>query len=312
MSGPVGILPVLKPPGPSSHQVVEMIRHVLGRGTRVGHAGTLDPEAGGVLPICVGAATRLADYLQAPPKVYRFELVLGVVTDTQDATGCTVAIGDTSTVSAERLRAALAAFTGQVPQQAPLYSARHHQGRRLYAIAREGGQAPRPEFQVVIWDFQLLRWTPPAATPPVALCEVCCGSGTYVRALCEDVGRSLGCGGHMGALLRCAAGGIVASECWSLEEIVAAARDGDVERLLLPGAQALDFLPAVTLDEGDAAAIRHGRAPGRRRSDGPDGVQTVRLLDERGGLLAVAVRRIDGDLADFKLEKVLVADEGRG
>ncbi len=310
MSAGDGILPVLKPPGPSSSQVVQAVRTLFGRGSRVGHAGTLDPEAAGVLPICVGSATRLAEYLQRPAKVYRFELVLGIATDTQDATGRVVTVGATDVVSEDSVRAALAPFCGRIVQRAPMYSARHHDGRRLYEIARAGGQAPRPEFHVQVWNLQLLHWSRPMSLPPVALCEVRCSSGTYVRALCDDIGRHLGCGAHMGALLRCAAAGIPASACCTVEEIESAARDGKVADLLIPGAAALEFLPAVTVDDGDAAAVRYGRAPGRRRQAGADGAQTVRVLDGQGRLLAIASQRTQANVAEFVLEKVLVSDGG--
>ena len=310
MSAEDGVLPLLKPPGPSSHQVVQAVRRLFGRRTRVGHAGTLDPEAAGVLPICVGPATRLAEYLQRPAKVYRFEVILGAATDTQDATGRVVSIGATDTLCAERLRAVLSCFRGTILQRAPLYSARHHAGRRLYEIAREGGQVSRPEFPVHIENLRLLRWERPGADRAVALCEVVCGSGTYVRSLCEEIGRELGCGGHMGALLRCSAGGIPARACWTLEEIEAAARDGKATALLLPGADALGFMPAVTVDEDDAAGLRHGQAPGRRRRPGPDGTRTTRILDGNGRLLAVASIRTEANVAEFVLEKVLVTDGG--
>ncbi len=305
-----GILPVCKAPGPTSQQVVAAVRR-LARGLRAGHAGTLDPAAAGVLPVCVGAATRLADYLHLPPKEYRFELILGVETDTQDATGRIVAEADASALDAAALAAVLPRFVGTVRQRPPLYSARHHEGRRLHELARGGG-APGPEVlperPVRIESLALLRWTPGRRAR--ALCAVVCGAGTYVRSLCADVGRALGPGACMGALVRHRAGGFAAEECRTLEEIAAAAQHGGLADLVLSPARALAFLPAVVVDPAEALAVGHGRPPRPRSAAGgepPSWQGPVRVCGEDGRLLAVARRTLAEGAAVFTLECVLPA-----
>lgn len=299
MIAPVGLLPLLKPPGPSSQQVVAAVRRWAGRGVRVGHAGTLDPAAAGVLPVCLGAATRLAEYLQIPAKGYRFELVLGQETDTQDGTGRLLAVRDASVVTRAALEAVLATYRGERSQRVPAYSARHHDGRRLYEYARLGVEAPAPLATVRIDRLQLLHWSPgPVAR---ALCDLRCGGGTYVRALCAEIGAALGVGAHMGHLVRTAAGGLAAAECRTLEELEAGAAPG-----ILSPAEALAFLPAVTADPAEARAVATGRPPGRRRAgpELPPGL--VRVLDADGVLLAVARCAAGDGVLDFRLEKVLV------
>ena len=298
-----GVLPLLKPPGPSSHQVVASVRHGLGRRWRVGHTGTLDPGAAGVLPMCVGSATRLAQYLQIPHKAYRFELVLGQATDTGDGTGRMVGGADASGLRREQVEAALRGFVGDIRQQAPLHSARHVAGKRLYAYARAGESPPLPEIAVHVQRLALLGWVP--GHPARGLCDVLCGSGTYVRSLCADIGAALGVGGHMGHLVRYSAGGIRAEQCITLEEFDTTLQDGGwVDRCLSP-AEALAFLPTLTIDPAEAVALRHGRAPGRRRAAPGDAPGLVRVLDDRDELLAVARRSIAAGTATCTLETVL-------
>ena len=305
-TAPCGLLPVCKPPGPTSAQVVAAVRRLFGRDVRVGHAGTLDPAAAGVLPICVGAATRLAEYLHLPAKEYRFELVLGLETDTQDATGRILAEHDACGLDGAQVAAALAALVGTITQRPPLHSARHHQGRRLYEYAREG-QAVEPASATVRIDaLRLLSFAP--GHPARALCALVCGSGTYVRAVCADVGAALGTGGHMGVLVRHRAGGLCGSECRTLEELEAEAQHGGLHGLLRTPAEALGFLPALALPWPEAEAVLHGRPPGRRRATPgePDGA--LRLLHADGRLIAVATRRVQDGVTGFVLERVMPAD----
>jgi tRNA pseudouridine55 synthase len=286
--------------------VVAALRRLCPRGARVGHAGTLDPAAAGVLPVCLGPATRLADYLHLPPKEYRFELVLGLETDTQDTSGATVAERDASGVTAGAVAAALRPFLGTVRQRPPAYSARHVGGRRLHELAR-AGHAPEPEAlperEVQIFELRLLRFRPgPRAR---ALCALVCGSGTYVRSLCAEVGAALGPGGCAGALVRVRAGGLRAAECPTLEEIASAVPHGGWRALLRSPARALWFLPAVELEAGAARGVRDGRPPAPRPADPGERPGPVRLLGPGGELLAVARREVSGGRAAFALERVL-------
>lgn len=282
------------------------VRRLCPRGLRVGHAGTLDPAAAGVLPVCLGPATRLADYLHLPPKAYRFELVLGLETDTLDLAGAPVAERDAGGLTAEAVAEALRPFRGTIRQRPPLYSARHAGGRRLHERARAGESVPEediPAREVRIDDLRLLRFRPGRRAS--ALCELVCGSGTYVRSLCRDVGAALGTGGCTGVLVRLRSGGLTAAECRTLEEIAAAAPHGAWPHLLRAPAQALGFLPAVALEAGEAGAVRRGRPPEPRPRGARDGDGPVRLLGPDGALLAVARRETAGERMGFRLECVL-------
>ena len=291
---------MLKPPGPTSAQFVAAVRRRLGRHVRIGHAGTLDPGAAGVLPLCLGTSTRLTEYLQLPLKGYRFELILGADTDTQDAQGRVLAQRSATGVERQALEAVLAGLVGEGMQQVPLYSARRVDGRRLYSYARSGQSVSTPEVPVRIAALQLLAWSP--GEHARALCDVRCGSGTYVRALCARIGVRLDVGGHMGHLIRYAAGGLQSDACLTLEEWEAAPADG-LESLCLEPAGALAFLPGLTLDPVEADGVRHGRPPGPRRSADTPGL--LRLLDSAGHLLAVGRRTLEDGVATFALEKVL-------
>ncbi len=304
MSAPAAVLPLLKPPGPSSHQVVQAVRRRLGAGLRVGHAGTLDPAAAGVLPLCIGAATRLTAYLQIPSKAYRFELVLGQETDTQDATGRVLGRADARGITRTAIEGVMCALVGDVRQMVPLYSARRLGGRRLYEYARSGVAASLPEISVRIEHLALVDWRP--GNPARGLCDVRCSSGTYVRALCADIGRRLGVGAYMGHLVRYAAGGLDATVCVTLEEWEAAVREGRWRERCISPAAALGFLPAVTADPVEVEAVAHGRPPGRRRAGAGEEPGLVRILAGDGRLLAVARRTVEDGVTGFILERVLV------
>lgn len=280
-----GILPVLKPPGPSSQQVVRAVAAMVGGGVRAGHAGTLDPAAAGVLLVGLGEATRILGFLQGGDKRYRFELVLGVETDTQDATGHVVRRRDTLGLGRADLERVLAEHVGRIRQRAPLHSARHVGGRRLYSYARQGEAVEAPEFEVDVHALRLLDFR--AGTPALALCDLCCGAGTYVRALASAIGARLGTGGHAGMLLRLGAGGVTVDRCHTIEEIGQATSLGRLNTLVQTPAEALGFLPAVLLTRLEAERVRHGIAPVIAADGAPE---LVRLLGPDGDLVAVAAR----------------------
>jgi tRNA pseudouridine55 synthase len=308
-----GVLAVLKPPGPTSHDVVERIRRWTGV-RRVGHAGTLDPPAAGVLPVLLGGATRVADYLHLPPKVYRFLLVLGEVTETLDQAGPVRRRTSAAHLSRADLEAVLPRFVGPLVQEVPAYAARRVEGRRLYAWARqERDPGPRPLAACTVHRLDVLAWR--GGERAEALCEVVASRGTYVRALARDIGEALGVGGHVGALIRVAAGGFTLADAVPLEELAASVEDGDLPGLRSP-AEALGFLPAVVVGGREAAGVRHGRPPAPRPrppAPDPEGLAPearglVRVLDPEGTLLAVA--RWHGPPAGpgrLTLERVLAA-----
>lgn len=278
-----GVLVVDKPAGPTSHDVVDRVRKAFGL-RRVGHTGTLDPFATGVLAVCLGRATRLARFLGEGDKLYRATVRLGFATTTDDATGEPVGEPRRVRVEPEALRAALARLTGALEQVPPAYSAKRVSGRRLYELARRGQVGARPAAAVTIHAITAL-----AAEEDRVELEVRCSPGTYVRALARDLGDILGVGGHLTALRRLRSG------AFGLEEAVAADAVGPASReAVIPLSGLLREMPAVRVGAEGWKAIRHGRALGRTLvvegfPDRPAG--RVRVVGEDGQLLALAVPR---------------------
>jgi tRNA pseudouridine55 synthase len=247
-----GILIADKGGGVTSFQVVAHLRRVL-RVPKVGHGGTLDPMATGVLPILLGEATKLTAYLQAHDKEYEAIVRLGRETDTLDATGRVTAERPVPPLTLDRLRAALTAFEGEIEQVPPMFSALHVGGRRLHELARAGVEVARPPRRVRIDRIEMLDWTPPRLAIRVA-----CGSGTYIRTLAADLGGALGCGGSLDALRRTRLGpfALTTAVDWDL------LRSGTAEQLAAhvePPDHAVLHLPAVRLDEASAQRLRHGQ-----------------------------------------------------
>ena len=253
-----GFLNVLKPPGMTSAQVVGFVRRLM-CGGKVGHAGTLDPEAAGVLPLMAGKAARLFDYLQDKEKAYVAEVAFGCATDTQDAQGIPLErSGNCPTEQA--IRDALPGFAGTIWQRPPMFSAIKQDGKRLYALAREGKQAEVPKRQVTVHGLSLLGTTERYG----ALLSVQCSKGFYVRTLCHDLGQALGCPAHMRFLLRTRSGVFTLETAKTLESLEAAARQGKLEDMLLPPEVALGHLHHVQVPQRFYAAFSHGgRLPWR-------------------------------------------------
>jgi tRNA pseudouridine55 synthase len=248
-----GLLLADKGPGVTSFQVVAQLRRVLGV-PKVGHGGTLDPMATGLLPILLGPATKLTRYLQVQDKEYVATIRLGVETDTLDATGRVTAERPVPPLDPATLRAALARFEGEIDQVPPMFSALHVDGRRLHELARAGVEVARAPRRVRIDRIELLEWAPPRLTVRVA-----CGKGTYVRSLAADLGQALGSGAHLESLRRTRLGPFLLADAvpW------AAIRDGDVATLrarILPADRAVAHLPAVRLDEAAARRVQQGQA----------------------------------------------------
>ncbi|MFC0081834.1 tRNA pseudouridine(55) synthase TruB [Aciditerrimonas ferrireducens] len=275
-----GVLVVDKPAGMTSHDVVARCRRVLGT-RRVGHAGTLDPDATGVLLVGVGRCTRLLRFLGGLGKVYQGEVVLGVATTTLDASGEVTARFDMRDVSLTEVQAAAASLTGLIEQVPPMVSAVKVAGRRLHELARQGLEVPRPPRRVRVDRFTVA----PTAEAGVFRIEVACSSGTYVRSLAADLGSSLGGGAHLRSLRRLAVGSFGVEEALALDEVGPAR--------LLSAAQAARDLDRVVVDGALAERVRHGRPLDRvvvgARGEGPFGV-----LDPEGVLLAV-YQAGDGD-----------------
>lgn len=276
--GPDGVAVVDKPAGWTSHDVVAKARGLLGT-RKVGHAGTLDPDATGVLVLGVGRATRLLRFLSAHGKRYTGEVVLGTATTTLDASGEVTGTWDMREVTPADVRAAAATLTGEIDQVPPMVSAKRVGGRRLHALAREGVEVERPPVRVRVDTFAVGDPVEPGVYP----IEVACSAGTYVRSLAADLGAALGGGAHLRALRRLASGPFGIDEAVPLDELAP-------ERLL-PPVEALRGCPRARVDDEVAALVRNGRVLERRRlgigapGAGDDGPWAV--VDGAGALLAV-------------------------
>jgi tRNA pseudouridine55 synthase len=251
-----GILNLDKPRGPTSHDIIDRVRRLTGI-RRVGHAGTLDPMATGVLLVCIGKATRVSEYLMAGQKVYRARARLGITTDTYDAEGQVVASApvDPVDVSRTEVEAALARFRGTIEQVPPMYSALKREGKPLHKLARQGVEVKREPRQVAISRLELTEWEPPECT-----LEVTCSPGTYVRALVHDLGQALGCGAHLTGLARLASGGFRLEDAVTLDAFAKAAAEGRWPGLLHPVDAALAHFPALHLDAAAARRLCSGQA----------------------------------------------------
>ncbi len=277
-----GILNVDKPPGMTSHDVVDEIRCLAGQ-RKVGHAGTLDPMATGVLLVCLGPATRVAEYLMQGRKRYLATIVLGTTTDTFDADGAIVSSGGASDFSYSEIEAALTRFVGHIEQVPPMYSAVKREGQPLYKLARQGKtieRAPRP---VQIDAIDLLDWTAPTLS-----IEVACSAGTYIRSLAHDLGQQLGGGAYLDALVRLSSGRFALEDATSLERLAEAFEHGQETRYLLPLDEAFFDWPAAVVGTEAARRIVHGQAVTLADSLGSEGGGIMaRAYDLEGTFLAI-------------------------
>lgn len=252
-----GILVVNKPAGMTSHQVVGKARRILGI-KKIGHTGTLDPDVCGVLPICIGMATRVAEYLLDQSKAYRGEVTFGMSTDTQDASGEALEVVDHVQLTEEQIRSAFAAFQGPILQKPPAYSAIKIDGKRAYDLARKGEEVDIPAREVTIYDLKILETELNLAHPKVRF-DVECSKGTYVRTLCHDLGVKLGVPAHMSSLLRTRSGPFTLEQALTFEQIEAYVENGTIEQHLLPMQSALPHLPVNTIPEVLERRVNNGR-----------------------------------------------------
>lgn len=291
-----GVLVVNKPAGWTSHDVVARARVLLGV-AKIGHTGTLDPAATGVLVLCLGKATRIAEYLVNADKEYRAVLRLGVATDTQDATGTVIAEAGGALPDRAAIEAVMGRFVGQHRQVPPMYSAVKIQGVPLYKSARAGRTVDRPAREYTVHSLQILSITPPvesATAPPTTIdvtFDVVCSKGTYVRTLCADIGEALGVGGHLAGLERRRAGRFGIEDALTLDDLAALAGREAVGTRLHALADVLDGVPVLTLDQRAADGVRHGVAVPAAQVIGMEGQweagACVRLQAADGRLLAI-------------------------
>ena len=251
---PHGILNINKPTGWTSHDVVAKVRGILGT-RRVGHAGTLDPLATGVLVVCVGKATRVAEYLMASEKQYRAVIQLGITTDTYDADGRITSQMPVPALSESDLHRALTHFSGEIQQVPPVYSAIKHDGVPLHRRARRGEQVQPSPRTITIHEIALLKWNAPNLT-----IEVTCGAGTYVRSLSHDLGQILGCGAVLTDLVRTRSGSFRLQDAITLETLANAMEAGRLAGHLHPLKSALTSLTRVPADETTTTRLAHGIA----------------------------------------------------
>lgn len=259
-----GILNIYKPSGPTSHDVVAQVRRLL-RLRRVGHAGTLDPAAEGVLLLFVGRATRFIQFLSDADKEYIGEVLFGVATTTLDSQGEVTATADASSLTSQQVAALLPRFVGEIEQLAPMYSAVHYQGQRLYELARRGEEVERKPRRVTVHTLEILDFTPgPKAR---ARLRIVCSKGTYIRSLAADLGAALGFPAHLAALIRTRIGPFTLQDALPLDQLAAwvAQREqtpnrGEPvwQRYLWPTRTAVAHLPVVVLSGERLERIRHG------------------------------------------------------
>ncbi len=279
-----GIVVVDKPGGISSAGVVARIKDMFGA-RKVGHAGTLDPAATGVLICCLNQATRLSRFFLKGDKVYEAELTLGTVTDTQDATGAVVAQHPIGNLSEQRIRKVADSFVGAIDQVPPVFSALKHRGTPLYKLARRGAAVQKPARSVRIYSLAVSQ-----VRLPTVRFSVSCSSGTYIRTLCADMGRRLGCGGHLAALCRTASSGYPIDEALGLEVLAVRAEQGRLAETVIPMNAALWFLPSMVVDASLAKRIQNGGQLAAADLPGlppPSDQGRFKVLSPEGRLIAV-------------------------
>ncbi|MDD5189854.1 MAG: tRNA pseudouridine(55) synthase TruB [Dehalococcoidales bacterium] len=291
-----GILNINKPTGKTSYAVVAMVKRLTGE-KRVGHAGTLDPNASGVLPICIGQATRLVEYLMLTTKTYLAEIELGISTDTYDKEGTVTATRDCSAVTEAKILEALQAFIGEIQQTPPIYSALKHQGKPLYELARAGVSVEIKSRPASIKSIVLKDWHAPVLT-----IEVVCGKGTYIRSIANDLGEALGCGGTLRNLIRTRVGVFDYKNALTLEQFEESVRTGYWESLLYPLDSMLENWQAVVVGGEMAKNIRNGIAVAFNSSANQD---HLRAYTGDGALLGVM--RFDKDKQLWQPEKVFAS-----
>ena len=294
-----GIINVYKEKGYTSHDVVAKLRGIAGQ-KKIGHTGTLDPDAEGVLPVCLGNATKVCELLTDKDKTYRAVLFLGQTTDTQDASGTVLETSDVSNLNEAQVTEAVQSFVGEYAQIPPMYSALKVGGKKLYELAREGKTVERKARNVMIHSIKILR----VDLPRVEM-EVSCSKGTYIRTLCHDIGEKLGVGGCMESLLRVQVGRFVLADSLRLSEIQKAKEDGNLEKILQPIDSVFEQYRAVRIRPDQEKRLQNGnsfRKPDRLQNY--DNQEMVRVYDSNGHFAAV-YRYVEKD-HEFRIVKMFL------
>ena len=294
-----GIINVYKEKGYTSHDVVAKLRGIAGQ-KKIGHTGTLDPDAEGVLPVCLGKATKVCELLTDKDKTYRAVLFLGQTTDTQDASGTVLETSDVSNLNESQVTEAVQSFVGEYAQIPPMYSALTVGGKKLYELAREGKTVERKARNVMIHSIKILR----VELPRVEM-EVSCSKGTYIRTLCHDIGEKLGVGGCMESLLRVQVGRFVLADSLRFSEIQKAKEDGNLEKILQPIDSVFEQYRAVRIRPDQEKRLQNGnsfRKPDRLQNY--DDQEMVRVYDSNGHFAAV-YRYVEKD-HEFRIVKMFL------
>ena len=292
-----GILNVYKEKGYTSHDVVAKLRGIVGQ-KKIGHTGTLDPDAEGVLPVCLGKATKVCDLLTDKDKTYRAVLLLGKTTDTQDLTGEVLNESDTCFLNEKEVETAIQGFVGEYRQIPPMYSALKVNGKKLYELAREGKVIERKARTVYIREIRILSIELPRVTM-----EVTCSKGTYIRTLCQDIGEKLGVGGCMKSLLRTQVGRFTLEDSKTLQNIQELKENGSLEQILIPVDSLFEDYRRVQVDKKQEPLLYNGNMfymEGQK--DVPYDEEMVRVYDCDGKF--VAIYRYNAENNQYKIVKM--------
>lgn len=296
-----GVINVYKEKGYTSHDVVAIVRKTLNI-KKVGHTGTLDPDAEGVLPVCIGQATKLADYIMAERKSYTAEITFGAETTTQDASGDIIKEYE-YTFDENRLREVIDTFKGEQTQVPPMYSAIKINGKKLYEIAREGREIERKARKITVYDIRIAEINPPNKV----IIEIDCSKGTYIRSLCSDIGNKLGWGAFMSSLTRTASGKFKLNEAVKLDELKNAAERGEAEKFIIPPDDVLSGYKRVTVSEkADKYLYNGGKIYGGylKYDKKPSDNEIVLGYDATGRLVGIYLYKFDEEKKTYFIKPV--------
>ena len=296
-----GVINVYKEKGYTSHDVVAIVRKTLNI-KKVGPTGTLDPDAEGVLPVCIGQATKLADYIMAERKSYTAEITFGAETTTQDASGDIIKEYE-YIFDENRLREVIDTFKGEQTQVPPMYSAIKINGKKLYEIAREGREIERKARKITIYDIRIAEINPPNK----AIIEIDCSKGTYIRSLCSDIGNKLGWGAFMSSLTRTASGKFKLNEAVKLDELKNAAERGEAEKFIIPPDDVLSGYKRVTVSEkADKYLYNGGKIYGGylNYDKKPSDNEIVLGYDATGRLVGIYLYKFDEEKKTYFIKPV--------
>lgn len=279
-----GVIPILKPAGMTSHDVVAKLRRIIGT-KRIGHTGTLDPEVTGVLPICIGKATRLSEYIMEQPKIYQGQLTLGKSTTTQDFTGQVIEEKKVKRITESDVQQVFQTFIGEIEQIPPMYSSVKIGGKKLYELARQGKEVDRKPRKVTIYELKIRQIDLSTEFPTIDF-QVKCSKGTYVRTLCVDIGIKLGYPAHMSKLVREKSGSFTIEQSFTLEQVENYADLDQLDKIIVSMASSLPQYPSIILSENEIIyKVFNGQQIKVSSLIAYDGL--VKVLNQKNDLVAI-------------------------